>query len=290
MLEKAAPSVRAPLQYGLGYGLESLGQYERAFAHITAGADMIKADRGYDPAVLERIFEATLKAFTPEQLAAAQGLSSDRPIFVVGAPRAQRFVEQTPQNFVEASRRHAGIEKPFQSFGATYLKLVGERFGPQGRFVDSTTTPPWQAGYVLGGLPGAKIIWMTRDRRDVMWAIYKIFFPGAQSFSYDFGHIAHRLDWVARLRDHFHAIAPDRILPVAYEDLARDPEPWIERILNFCGLPFEAGVRDFHKSDRVVNSASFNQVRQPINTRSIGSWKKYEAQLSPVYERLGLLD
>lgn len=321
LLEKAGPDIRAPLQYGLGYAMESLGDYDRAFDHIQTGAELMKARRGYDPATLDRIFEATLKTFTLSQIAGTRGVESDRPIFIVGAPRAgttlvetvllahsavtdgaelpflsiasypfQRFVEQAPQNFTAAVQRDTGIKRPFESFGATYLKLAEERFGTEGRFVDSTTTTPWQAGYVLGALPGAKIIWMTRDRRDAMWAIYKVFFPGTQSFSYDFGHIAHRLDWIARLRDHFQAIAPDRILPVAYEDLAREPDLWIRRILDFCGLPFENSVRDFHKSDRVVNSASFNQVRQPITARSVGSWRKYESRLAPIYGRLGLAD
>ena len=33
---------------------------------------------------------------------------------------------------------------------------------------------------------------------------------------------------------------------------------------------------EFHKSKRQVRTASIEQVRQPINKRSIGAWKNYE--------------
>ena len=33
---------------------------------------------------------------------------------------------------------------------------------------------------------------------------------------------------------------------------------------------------EFHKNKRQVRTASIEQVRQPINKKSIGAWKKYE--------------
>lgn len=316
--QNANPNVRAPLQYALGYAMESLGDHTAAFKHIHAGAELMKSHRRYNPDSVRRVFQGAIDVFDPEMIARSRGVRSNRPIFVVGAPRAgttlvetillshsdvheggelpylsvasyalQPALEQAPGQFLQACRRN-GIPRPFYSFGQAYLGLASERFGHESRFVDSTTTTPWQAGYILTGLPDAKIVWLTRNRQDALWAIYKVFFPGAQSFSYDFDHIMHRLDWVERLRDHFASLAPETILPVAYEDLARDPETWIRKILAHCDLPYEDAVMDFHKSKRVVNTASFTQVRQPITTKSIGSWKKYEEQLGPIYERLGL--
>ena len=36
---------------------------------------------------------------------------------------------------------------------------------------------------------------------------------------------------------------------------------------------------EFHKNKRQVRTASIEQVRQPMNTKSIGAWKKYESFL-----------
>ena len=37
---------------------------------------------------------------------------------------------------------------------------------------------------------------------------------------------------------------------------------------------------EFHKNRRQVRTASIEQVRKPMNSKSIGAWKKYEEYLS----------
>ena len=48
------------------------------------------------------------------------------------------------------------------------------------------------------------------------------------------------------------------------------------KLLEFCGLDWEDNVTEFYKSKRQVRTASLEQVRQPINKKSIGAWKNYE--------------
>ena len=43
---------------------------------------------------------------------------------------------------------------------------------------------------------------------------------------------------------------------------------------------------DFHKTQRTVLTASGWQVRQPLFTRSVGRWRKYERHLGPLREVL----
>lgn len=42
----------------------------------------------------------------------------------------------------------------------------------------------------------------------------------------------------------------------------------------------------FHKSKRLVHTASYQQVRGPLYTRSVGRWKAYEAHLGPLIREL----
>ena len=58
------------------------------------------------------------------------------------------------------------------------------------------------------------------------------------------------------------------------------------RILDFCELPFEAGCVNFHENKRAVRTASSEQVRQPIYTGSVQTWKRYEAHLEGLRECL----
>ena len=113
-------------------------------------------------------------------------------------------------------------------------------------------------------------------------------------------HFAAGLDWTWSLADigrhmgdedrlyaHWTSLFPDAILTVPYEDLVADPKPWIERMLAHCDLSFQENLRDFHLTSRAVITSSASQVRQPISTRAIGQWKRYEKHLAPFFEAYG---
>ena len=53
-----------------------------------------------------------------------------------------------------------------------------------------------------------------------------------------------------------------------------------KKLIDFCDLNWERQCLEFHKNKRQVRTASIEQVRKPINNKSIGAWKKYESYLS----------
>ena len=76
----------------------------------------------------------------------------------------------------------------------------------------------------------------------------------------------------------------DRLLTVPYEDLVSDPDTWMRRIIEHAGLEWEDGVREFHKTDRAVTTASFAQVRKPMYSSSKEAWRRYETHLKPFFD------
>ena len=79
---------------------------------------------------------------------------------------------------------------------------------------------------------------------------------------------------------------PGKVITVQYENLIRNFEPEVRRLLAHCELPFEDACLRFHETERPVRTASSEQVRQPIHSRSIGFWKNYEDQLDELKEVL----
>jgi hypothetical protein len=77
------------------------------------------------------------------------------------------------------------------------------------------------------------------------------------------------------------------VLRVKYEDVVRDLEGNVRRILDFCGLKFEPACMEYHKTVRSVRTASSEQVRQPIYRESLEQWKHFEPWLAPLIEALG---
>ena len=49
-------------------------------------------------------------------------------------------------------------------------------------------------------------------------------------------------------------------------------------LLNYCGLDWHPDCLEFHRSKRIVFTASNAQVRQPLYSSSVGRWRHYEGQ------------
>jgi hypothetical protein len=69
-----------------------------------------------------------------------------------------------------------------------------------------------------------------------------------------------------------------------------DVEGQARRIVAHCGLAWHTRCLDFHRTERVVRTASAAQVRQPIYKSSVRRWRRYERFLEPLMSALELSD
>jgi len=88
---------------------------------------------------------------------------------------------------------------------------------------------------------------------------------------------------------HWQDLIPGKVLDVHYEVTVTDLESQVRRILEHCGLPFEESCVRFHETKRAVNTASSEQVRQPIYTGALGKWRRYEDHLGVLQNQLGFI-
>jgi hypothetical protein len=63
---------------------------------------------------------------------------------------------------------------------------------------------------------------------------------------------------------------------IVYERLVDDPAGHAERCMRLLGLEMAPGVLAPEQNARTVLTLSHEQVRNPINRRSIGRWRNYE--------------
>jgi hypothetical protein len=88
------------------------------------------------------------------------------------------------------------------------------------------------------------------------------------------------------MMEHWDVVLPGVVLKVQYEEVVADFENQVRRILDHCELPFEDTCLEFHKSVRPVNTASAEQVRQPIYDSAVEFWRNYESHLDELLEVL----
>ncbi len=87
--------------------------------------------------------------------------------------------------------------------------------------------------------------------------------------------------------DNWRKVFPGAIHEISYEKLVADQEEESRKLLDYCGLEWEEGCLDFHKTVREIRTASNTQVRQPIHSRSVARWRNVADQLHPLRDALG---
>ena len=115
---------------------------------------------------------------------------------------------------------------------------------------------------------------------------FRQLFAQGKNMTYDLYEMAEYYLEYHRVMDHWDTVMPGRVLRVRYEDVVEDQEGQTRRLLDYCGLPWEDACLEFHRNDRPVNTASAEQVRQPIYAESVNYWKHYEDHLQDIKDIL----
>jgi len=82
------------------------------------------------------------------------------------------------------------------------------------------------------------------------------------------------------------ALFPGRIVTAPYEDLVRDPETEARRLVAAIGLDWSDACLDLASSDRMVRTASAQQVRQDVYKSALNRWQRYLPEIEPMVKLL----
>jgi tetratricopeptide (TPR) repeat protein len=314
---------RLHLEFALGKALEDRGEYPDAFASYARGNALRLARVPYsadeNEARLRRAATLYDAAFFRQR--EGWGAPAPDPIFIVGMPRAgSTLVEQilASHPLVEGTmelpeitslarvlrRQGPGDDSPARyhealaGLDASAVRALGEAYLERTRihrkggapfFIDKMPNNFAHAGLIRAALPNARIVDVRRHPMACGFSLFKQHFARGQDFSYDLADIGRYYRDYVDYMAHFDRVQPGAILRVVYEDLVDDTEAQVRRVLDYCGLPFDAACLRFFENDRPVRTASSEQVRQPIYREGLDHWKHFEAWLAPLREALGPL-
>ncbi|MEM7327566.1 MAG: sulfotransferase [Pseudomonadota bacterium] len=311
---------RVHIAFALGKAFEDRGDYESAFVNYETGNRLKQKQTRYTTEQMLDEFQAQKTFCTKDMLAAQNDLGSPAPdpIFIVGLPRAgSTLIEQIlashsqvdgtlelpnilslahrlrGRNLISDRDRYPRIlaeltADELTELGETYLEDT--RIHRQGAayFTDKMPNNFRHLGLIHLILPNARIIDARRAPMDCCWSAYKQLFAEGQEFSYGLEDIGSYYRGYVDLMDHWDSVFPaGRVLRVQHEDVLRDLEGEVRRILEYCNLPFESACVEFHKTNRAVRTASSEQVRRPINRTGQDQWKPFERFLDPLKRALG---
>jgi tetratricopeptide (TPR) repeat protein len=307
---------RISLHFALGKCYDDTGEYDKAFPHYLDGCRLKRARLPYDPEESARQFAEIREIFGREYIDGLRGAGdpSALPIFVLGMPRSGTTL--TEQIIASHPDVHGAGELP------DLLRIAHRKTDPKTtsfpdnlRYLDQATLTAWGNEYINGMkvrapdskritdkmpanffavplihlmLPNAKIIHVNRNPVDTCVSCFTRLFHRKQEHTYDLAELGRYYTGYARLMAHWREVLPPgAFLDINYEDIVADQEGQARRLLEYCGLDWDAACLDFHKTKRQVRTASVTQVRQPIYATSVERWRKYEKFLGPLLDELG---
>lgn len=308
---------RVNFLFAMGKALDDRGEHERAWEYYVQGNGTQRMEEKYDPVSTEVLHDSVIEVFDREFLekATEPGNPDASPIFVIGLPRSgSTLIEQilASHSGVEGTselpyvgrvaaslnrNRADGINYPeavrelsaehFQALGQDYLDMARmHRTEGKPRFIDKMPNNFPAVGFLHLILPNATIIDARRHPLDACVGCFRQLFAKGQTFTYDLSDIGEYFLEYERMMEHWHEVLPGKVLTVQYEELVTDTETQVRRLLDHCGLTFEETCLRFYETDRPIRTASSEQVRQPVHTRSIGFWRRYESHLDELKEVL----
>ncbi|MFT3761038.1 MAG: sulfotransferase [Pseudoxanthomonas sp.] len=175
----------------------------------------------------------------------------------------------------------------FGAAGRAYLRRTHKLAQGNGFLIDKNPLNVFNAGYIRRALPHAKMLCLSRNPMDACFSNLKELFGGnAYGYSYDLDELAGHWLRFDRLRAFWQAAMPESFLTVDYEELVADPIGTARRVAGFCGMPFSDASVAIENNASPVATASSSQVRQPINGRHVGAWKRYADGLAPLRRAL----
>lgn len=308
---------RLYIGHALAREYEALKDFDKAFHYLDSAKKLKLKQFNYSIDEDKALFKSLKNHFTNRENSLSKGFATGEPIFVVGMPRSgttlveriisqhsevtsagelQHFgllvkkMAQTPSNrVIDADTVAATKNIDFAELGKAYIESTRAITGKTAKFVDKMPLNVLYVGFILQALPKAKIICLDRNPLDTIVSNFRQLFAVNQSYysyAYNLESTTEFYLLFRELAALWLSIFPDNFYLVNYEKLVNEPLVEAKKIISFCNLPWQEHCVNIHQNSAPVATASSLQVRSPINNRSVGNWKKYNAYLDEVKEIL----
>lgn len=306
--------------FALARACEDDNDFDGACQHYVLGNSLKREAIQYDPVQIETLHDKIIDFFNPEffELNNNQASEGPAPIFIVGMPRSgSTLLEQilashsqvegaaelpylamlaeTLGSHRSGGKRYPGVladmtAQQLTALGKSYI-YHSKRHRPEDlpRFTDKMPANFPHIGLIHLALPNAKIIDARRHPLDTCIGNYRQLFAKGKNHAYDLYECAEYYQEYLRLMAHWDEVLPGRVLKVQYEDVVADIEGQTRRMLEYCELPWEDACLNYYETSRPVNTASSDQVREPIYSDAVGYWKNFDSELAEVKEILAYL-
>ena len=235
-----------------------------------------------------------------KKLNLSENATNYSPIFILGLPRSGTslveqilssdkkispcgeliYLDKKMQECMQKMNEKLNNINVLEEVPDIYIKAIKNNLNIESSLItDKMPLNFFYMGIIKKIFPNSKIILCKRNKMDNIYSLFRNFFPSGNNFSYDIKEIKNFYELYENIIEYWNENKID-FLEVSYEELVIKFEYEASKMMRYVNLDFDEKSREFYKNNRVVQTASFLQVRKPIFNSSINFWKNYKKQLT----------
>jgi tetratricopeptide (TPR) repeat protein len=299
---------RSQLFFALAKALEDTGETAESFSFLAQANALRKKLVGYHPQDDEELF-AKLAAAAPALMALAGSVEADLtkpvPVFIVGMPRSgttliEQILSAGPSvkgagelNFVKqhglalATGAEPASPAALAAFAERYLSSVAPLAGGRPFVADKMPHNFRFLPLICAALPQARILHLRRDPRAVSWSNFKHHFVSRSlGYTHDLHDIVAHYHLYDGLMRRWTELCGTRIVDVSYERLTVDQDAETRKMIARLALAWDDAYLRPEANERLVQTASFRQVRQPVYRGSSEAWRSFAPFIGDAFDSL----
>lgn len=300
------PDAKLHIGHALAKEYQDLGDFSAAFGALKQGKAAKLANKAFDNQASAELFAHIKQLSEMYKNQQKAGNPSCEPIFVLGMPRSgttlverilsshsdvqsagelqdfglsvKKLSQTHTPHVLDTDTLSQAYQLDFAKLGSTYLEATRVVTGSHKHFIDKLPFNFFYIDLITKALPNAKIVCLLRDPMDTCIGNYRQLFTinnPYYAYSLDLLDTAKFYSRFYKLMQRFSALHSN-IKLVKYEELIAAPEQQIKELVSYCDLDWQPQCLDFHLNTAPVSTASKMQVRQPLNNKAIGRWKKFK--------------
>lgn len=312
------PALEVALLFELGTLHDKVGAYDAAFETFRKANDAKHAilPMKFNPDAHTAHIDALISDCSRPLLSEHEnaGNPSTLPVFIVGVPRSgttlvEQILSSHPQvhgageltnikNIVDSlhvrldtTRRYpycldSLTDQAIDDISSEYIATLTALSNSAQRITDKMPRNFMDLGLIQILFPHARVIHCQRDPLDTCLSYYFHDFSIPHTFSYRLEDLGIFYNNYRRLMQHWRTVLDMPLLEIQYQDLVSDQDAMSRKLVDFCGLEWDDACIAFHDNKRFAATTSYDQVRKPMYTSSVGRWKNYEKYLQPLISTL----
>ncbi len=298
--DKLSRRDQCTLEFAFANFHHSSSNYTKAAKHLIK-ANKIKLSL-YPSDLSTQLLSTEQMAALASQIHAAPPSNGKGRIFIVGAPRCGstllESVLSTNSNIRDLGESNALIKAIAEgkdsinandinfSLSDAYAARTTELISEYTHSVDKNLYNFRLAEAIARAMPSARIIHCRRHPLDNILSMFRSNLQAGNNYTADTLDAAKFLIHQEESMNRFKSTYKNHIFTIDYDLFTIEPEKELRPLINWLGLEWNERYLHPERCNRLINTASAIQARQPITNKSVGGRRYYRELLKPAEEAL----